>query len=61
VLEIILRFLTFTGIKKDTFGRLAAGDPDIIYRLEHGERMTEEAELRVISFIENYERAKEFK
>jgi hypothetical protein len=59
MLEVIERFLSYTGIPKDTFGRLTVNDANLIRKLRRGEQLTDEAETRIMSFMQNYEDAKE--
>lgn len=53
-----MRFLEYTGIKGDTFGRLTVNDPYLMEKLRSGQTLTEEAEMRIVNFMQNYEDAK---
>jgi hypothetical protein len=57
--ELIQRFLKFTGIHEETFGRLTLNDPNLMYKLERGEALSDEAELRVLKFMQTYEDERE--
>jgi hypothetical protein len=59
MLEIIERFLSYTAIRPDTFGRLTVNDPNLLHKLRRGERLTDEAEACIMTFMQNYEDAKE--
>jgi hypothetical protein len=56
---MIVNFLRYTGIHPETFGRLAAGDPDLFYRMRDGNyELHQETQERILDFIHNYEDAK---
>jgi hypothetical protein len=50
-----MRFLGYTGIKPDTFGRLTINDPHLIPKLRAGRELESETELRILTFMQNYE------
>jgi hypothetical protein len=53
--ELIQRFLKYTGIHPETFGRLTVNDPNLMYKLERGDELDDEAERMVLTFMQNYE------
>jgi hypothetical protein len=55
VFELIQRFLKYTGIHPETFGRLTVNDPNLLYKLERGDELDDEAERMVLTFMQNYE------
>lgn len=59
MLQLIKEFLAYTGIHPETFGRLAVGDPHLLWRLSQpGFELFEEHRDRILDFIHNYEDAK---
>lgn len=58
MLEMIQRFLKYTAIRPDTFGRLTVNDPNLIEKLKRGLILTDEAERAILSFMHHYEDAK---
>lgn len=59
MLELIIRFLGWTGIHPETFGRLTVNNPDLVYRLEDPDfALHQEAQERILDFMHNYEDAK---
>jgi hypothetical protein len=59
VLELIERFLAYTGIHPDTFGRLTVNNPELVYRLRMGETIDKDAEEMILTFMQRYEDMKE--
>jgi hypothetical protein len=53
--EHIQRFLKYSGIHPETFGRLTVNDPNLLYKLERGDELDDEAERMVLTFMHNYE------
>lgn len=58
MLETIERFLAYTGIARETFGRLTVNDPKLMMKLIRGKELTDDAECRIMTFMHNYEDAK---
>jgi adenylate kinase family enzyme len=59
VLEMIMSFLRFTGIKPDTFGRLTVNDPWLVEKLKEGRVLSDDAEHTILTFMHRYEDTKE--
>lgn len=59
VLEQIERFLCYTAIKEDTFGRLVMNDPHLIAKLREGATLKDDAAMRIMGFMQRYEDAKD--
>jgi hypothetical protein len=59
MLELIISFLKYTGIRPETFGRLVLNDHNLVAKLQEGMQLTNEAEEAILSFMNRYEDAKE--
>ncbi len=59
LLSEIELFLAKTGMGPSYFGRLAAGNSELIGRLRRGRRVWPETELQVREFIRGYRAASE--
>lgn len=59
MLEMIVSFLRYTGIPPDTFGRLTVNDPNLVPKLKEGRELSRAAQDQILSFMHNYEDAKE--
>lgn len=54
--EKIFDFLNKTGLSATRFGAKAMNDPTFVFRLVKGREVRECGKLRVLSFMENYEK-----
>jgi hypothetical protein len=59
MLEMIVSFLRYTGIRPDTFGRLTVNDPNLVSKLKEGRELSTEAQEQILWFMHKYEDAKE--
>lgn len=56
ILGDIESFLTATGIAVSAFGKLALGDPLLVYQLRKGRELRIRTRARVRDFINSYQR-----
>lgn len=59
MLELIQRFIDYTGIHPETFGRLTVNDARLVDKLRDGQTLTDEAQGHILTFMHNYEDTKE--
>ena len=54
--EKIFVFINKTGMSATRFGTKSMKDPSFVFRLVKGREVRERGKLRVLSFMENYEK-----
>jgi hypothetical protein len=59
VFELVVRFLEYTGIKPETFGRLVFNDADFVWKLEQGFEYDDEVNETILDFIHRYQDARQ--